>query len=516
MQKLQSITGHDQVELGLKKVPSITITINNSNLNSSLNGAGFAGYRYAPTRTHGSFMEWDIGSQEATIKRDRLGLMPIYYATTEDSLFISGSILDIAKKLKIKNIDESAVAAFMRFGSYIGNTTCFHEIKYLRGNEQINVNHSGISITQHQDEHPPIKFQGTKDEAIEIYAELFARAVRKFTAIENIKSGITLSGGRDSRHIFLALAEEKKPVEAITATQLPPKSSEDATVASLLTEEIGVPHHIVEQPKHYLQNELEKNRIVGFNGGESGWSIPLINTIKQGNYDAMYDGIAGDILSQGLFLTKSRLKLATERNFDALAEDILTTEGYLPQLLTEKAYKRFSRDKALSLVRELLREVENNPNPVSAFYFNTPTLRYISQAGTEILGKDRYLFRPYVDPDVYNFLVTLPTEFFIDHTFHTETILKRYPQYAHIRFEIKGNLKGLKTHFMVLIKAGEFCYYVLSKKSNRSILRMKFMFKRMLASTILPDFAVQFANAMALPVYLTQLNEEACPFSENR
>ena len=230
----------------------------------------------------------------------------------------------------------------------------------------------------------------------------------------------------------------------------------------------------------------------------------------------MYDGIAGDILSQGLFLTKSRLKLATERNFDALAEDILTTEGYLPQLLTEKAYKRFSRDKALSLVRELLREVENNPNPVSAFYFNTPTLRYISQAGTEILGKDRYLFRPYVDPDVYNFLVTLPTEFFIDHTFHTETILKRYPQYAHIRFEIKGNLKGLKTHFMVLIKAGEFCYYVLSKKSNRSILRMKFMFKRMLASTILPDFAVQFANAMALPVYLTQLNEEACPFSENR
>ena len=45
---------------------------------------------------------------------------------------------------------------------------------------------------------------------------------------------------------------------------------------------------------------------------------------------------------------------------------------------------------------------------------------------------------PYLARDLYAFLASLPASFFLDHTFHSATIERRYPAFASIPFENKS------------------------------------------------------------------------------
>jgi hypothetical protein len=69
----------------------------------------------------------------------------------------------------------------------------------------------------------------------------------------------------------------------------------------------------------------------------------------------VYDGIAGDVLTGGMFLTEERLRLYEQEKLEELAEKILAPEGYLPKFLSRAAYREFARDKAVAQSRQRAR-----------------------------------------------------------------------------------------------------------------------------------------------------------------
>ena len=54
-----------------------------------------------------------------------------------------------------------------------------------------------------------------------------------------------------------------------------------------------------------------------------------------------------------------------------------------------------------------------------------------------ILGRDAQVLAPVLAAPVFDLLASLPAEYFLDHSFHTEAISLRYPNYAHLPYEAK-------------------------------------------------------------------------------
>src|SRR6185369_5781715 len=179
-----------------------------------------------------------------------------------------------------------------------------------------------------------------------------------------------------------------------------------------------------------------KNERIGFCATEHGWFSPLGDFVEQRGLP-VYDGIAGDVLTGGRFLTEERLRLYGQGRLEELADTILAPEGYLPKLLSRSAYRDFTRDKAVAhLVEELARHTDQ-PNPVGSFRFWNRARRCIALSPFRLLGDGANVITPFLDADVFDFLSALPAEMLVDRGFHTDTISFAFPKYAQIPYEDK-------------------------------------------------------------------------------
>src|SRR5262249_4477166 len=133
---------------------------------------------------------------------------------------------------------------------------------------------------------------------------------------------VPLSGGRDSRHILLELHEQAhRPQLCVTARLYPPRNDEDARVAASVAAALGLPHVVLEQGERF-DAELQKNVATSFCAEEHSWALVLADFLRR-RAGTVYDGIGGDVLSAGLFLTARRIALYEAGKLPELAEHLV-------------------------------------------------------------------------------------------------------------------------------------------------------------------------------------------------
>ena len=78
-----------------------------------------------------------------------------------------------------------------------------------------------------------------------------------------------------------------------------------------------------------------------------------------------------------------------------------------------------------------------------------------------------YVYSPYIDHEVCEFLLSLPVDIIESGTFHDEAIRENFPQYAHIPFEDKSipNPKA-EEHWSQFVK--DFSVYYFKRLAFRS------------------------------------------------
>ncbi|HMS41491.1 MAG TPA: asparagine synthase C-terminal domain-containing protein [Pyrinomonadaceae bacterium] len=381
------------------------------------------------------FAEWTWNGETLTLTNDRHGFFPVYYFCDKNEFAVSSSIeklLEIAGKIEF---DENALALFLRLGWLVGDDTIFKNIRALAP-ESVLTWEKGVLKIESKEILAPKTLNISRREAIETYAELFQKAIEK-TVPPNKKFIVPLSGGRDSRHITFALHKANlQPLACATILHPPPRANEDARIAAKVCESLNLKHILLEQNRPRAEAEIYKNKKFGYSVYEHAWFLALADYVSK-NPCVIYDGIAGDVLSAGHFLTDKRLKLFREENFHDLAEDILEAEGYIPKILTKNLYAIYSRERAVNHLIEELVKYKNHPNPVGAFYFYSRTRRCIAPVSFSLLGDSVQVVMPYLETEVFDFLSALPVEMFLNHEFHTETIFFAFPEFANIPFEEK-------------------------------------------------------------------------------
>jgi asparagine synthase (glutamine-hydrolysing) len=381
----------------------------------------------------GVFAAWNWDGQALTARNDRFGCQPIFCFVQPGEICLSSSVNKLIERGAPRDLDHAGLAVYMRLGFFLAEDTPFAAIRVLPPHATLRWTPTeGLSISA-------VKFQPaaqsmSRDAAISTYRELFAEAVRRRRP--DGPFGVTLSGGRDSRHILLELlAQGCRPDVAATIDQ---ETSEDGPIAAALAKATGVPHLLVKPYRRSLTHEMRKNTETNFCADEHTWILALRDELR-GRVATLYDGIAGDVLSAGLFLDAGSLDLFRRQKIVDLARRMIhgdESAPYMTRFLLPEVAARFGEDLAVHrLAAELARHVDA-ANPCGSFCFWNRTRREIALSPYALFADFR-TFAPFLDPDLVKFLSGLPAEHFLDRRFHDDTIARSYPQWANIPYSRK-------------------------------------------------------------------------------
>jgi asparagine synthase (glutamine-hydrolysing) len=380
----------------------------------------------------GIYAEWHWDGRTLKVTNDRYGCCPLYYFHREGEFAISPSVARLVAEGAGSELDEAGVAVALRLGQFIGDDTPFRHIRCLPPNATLTWD-GALQLTGGYRFREPLRNVLRRD-AMDAYRDLFrASMARRRPAGPNF--AVPLSGGRDSRHILFELCQTGfKPGVCITALQYP----DDVRVAGMVSRELGIEHAVLDQERDLFQLELRKNHVTNFGFDEGTWPLLLADFFKERGIDTVYDGIAGDVLSAGLFLTPELHELFGSRDVARIAAELLPdNEQLLAVLLAPEMLRRVPRALALErMTSEVARHLDVH-NPATSYFFWNRTRRKIAQSPYGMLAGPFTVYAPYLDHDLFDFLAALPAELIMDHHFHTEVIQTAYPGWAHLPFEDK-------------------------------------------------------------------------------
>ena len=103
---------------------------------------------------------------------------------------------------------------------------------------------------------------------------------------------------------------------------LPPHNAEDVPVATRLARTLNLRHIVAAQSRSRLQAELSKNEQTSLGSNEHTWALPMADVLAAKVGEA-YDGIGGDVLSAGLFLDESTLRVYQDGRYQDVARRLL-------------------------------------------------------------------------------------------------------------------------------------------------------------------------------------------------
>ena len=455
----------------------------------------------------GLYAEWDWDGNTFSLENDRYGFYPIYFAHEGNKFAVSASITKLLELGFSRDLNYEGIAVFLRFASFVGEDTAFKVINSVPPGSVLKWEKGNIDLKS-DDVIFKDEINISRKDAVATYAELFQKGVEK-TLLKNESTIVPLSGGRDSRHILFSLSKTNSfPNDCLTAYHQPPRANEDARIASLVSERLGLEHHLIPQKNSRILTEKHKNIITGFGAYEHGWFMTLVDYIK-GRWNVIYDGIGGDMLTEDNLFTKEEYYLYKDEKLEELADRFLENEAYLPKILNTEVYQKMSRKVA---IKRMVEEMEKHliaPNPFSSFYLWNRTRRCIALSFFRLFGDDFKILTPYLDSELFDFLSSIKGEMFFGNTFHEETISYAFPEYADIPFE---NLNASPNLDSISFRrySREILQYAASNR-NLSLTNRSFFLTRCLRGMVDKNYSrniTDFGDMSIVLLQLERLNRE--------
>ena len=373
------------------------------------------------------------------MKNDRYGFYPIFWCNLSGGgVCVSPSIASLIDHGASTELDIEALAVFFRLGHFLGDDTPFSAIKVIPPNALFVWENGHLECRGRLPEvAEPANI--SKADAVQRYIHLFARAMSRRMP-ESGNFAVPISGGRDSRHILLELHRTgTAPAVCASANDNPPNPNVDSEVAAMLCRELGFRHVVIDQRLSLLCAELRKNRETHFCASAHGWYLALADFLN-GRFDCTYDGIAGDVLSQSSFLDARLNTTFQTRDVRVITGELLTrygtsmsatgVKGLLRGVLRQAADPQVAHQR---LAQEVAKHLDA-PNPIASFIFWNRTRREIALAPYALLNGVGRVYAPYLDHDLFDFMVTLPANMLMDRTFHDTAIAQAYPAFAHVPY----------------------------------------------------------------------------------
>jgi len=436
------------IPAGSRDEPCFTLTQRGSAVAASGPAHFFRGHRITATggSPDGIFAEWSWDGRRLTVRGDRYGASPLFYAHDGDRLSVSPSLVRLVDAGAPTEFDEAALAVFLRLGFFLGDDTPFRSIRTVPPDGTLIWDEGVVSLSGGYRFVPPQRL--SRDAAIDGFIDLFRQAMRRRPPVED-DVVVPLSGGRDSRHILFELCESgRAPRYTVTIPRYPPRASEDERIAPIIAREAGVPHILLAQSESRFLPELRKNLDTHLCADEHAWYVRMVDELA-GKAGTMYDGLGGALSVPNRFLSREALALFEAGRLRELAARLLhslsrSNERFLMQVIREPFRAALSFDRAVDHFAGELERHRAAADPIKSFNFWNRIRRELALVPYGMMRAVPTVYSPYLDHDLYDFLSSLapevmsPTLSASDKSFHSEAVLRGYPRFAHIPFEDKA------------------------------------------------------------------------------
>ena len=376
---------------------------------------------------------WAFDGAQLSVWADRYGMLPLYVHRFADGMLVGTSLAAMLEGGAPSDLDDDAIALLLRAGSLFGEDTPLRAVRRLAPGQRITRDGQGERV-----QGGPVKLAPSGlgfAVAAAAYHELFQEGLRGESHHEGRPSVVLLSGGKDSRHILLGLqAAGRLPDQALTVFTEPFDERNNTELAARLAALVGVPHAVVPMPGQRWSAERRKNALTDLACFEHFWMLGAHDWLR-GRTAIVYDGIAGDVLSESKFLTRQRVNWFERQDWEALANDHLAPEPSVSRFLSGEAIRRFSRDRATARFVDVVRGYADYPNPVQAFRLAQRTRRAIAPSTFGILGSVATVRTPFLYPPLHDLLASLDVSVVLDTHLHTHVLHAAFPQAREIPFD---------------------------------------------------------------------------------
>lgn len=367
---------------------------------------------------------WDCDGRQVTAFADRVGVVPIFYWTGPSSITVADSLAEIVRLIPSPAFHDRAVATFLRLGFYLADDTPIAGVKVLPPGGQliwdgkVALMSPGLPI---QD-----AFVGAYKTAVDRYCELFESAIRDRAA--GGVGRLTVSGGRDSRHIFLELLRQGVRPPAILTQDRPVNT--DLEIGAALARRTGIAHIAVAPFRDDLRDELTKNRWNHYLADENAWYVQIAEYLD----GPIFDGLAGGMLSGTDMFRADQLVNIIRTDPWRAAQELLRVIGSEPEFLPKPLGMRWRKEIALDAIAEELARHRHAPNPLTSFLFWNRTRREVALIPICIAARRVPVRLPYLDPLLMTFLSSLPHPVFAGTAFHSDVMARAYPEFASLPY----------------------------------------------------------------------------------
>ena len=461
------------------------------------------GHRLADEAGHpgGNWVEWRWRDGALSVSNDQFGALPIYYAASGSSIAIARSIDRLLALGADRELDLDALAAFLSVGYYMGTDTLFKSIRVLPPACSLTWRAGELSLRS-----TPPKFSSvemTWQQASDGVTELMRQAVARRIPDAPADYVMTISGGRDSRHILLELMRQgHRPRLTVTADHYPFDWGGDVPFGAQLAGALGVEHAIV-RPGPAMAAEQRKNRLISYGSLMHAWFLPVADMLTA-QTDYTYEGLAGGSLLERRFVKGKLKRLAAAGRWDELAA-WMGKKGdgqarYAP-LLAEGVRSQLSAERGAARIRAELERHLGMDDPFMSYRIWNRTMRELTLTPNAMLRGVAAVYTPYMDADLMAFAMSISSEQ-VDRAFHDELLATAYPAVAHVPYRpmrwpnpSRRYLRGLATDLLRM----------LWQESDGSLVDRGSMIRRASAGMVSGGDWFSWGRRFSLLVYLVQL-----------
>lgn len=260
-----------------------------------------------------AFAIWDNLKKELFIARDRLGIKPLYYIYTNNTLAFSSEIRSLlASGLIPRQLDENSLVDYLRYQTVHAPNTIVKGVKMLMPGHYMKGSNSKITIRSYWDLKKNISHASDGKSYSEVCKDvngLLTKAVER-RLIADVPFGAFLSGGIDSSAIVGLMSKvstEKVKTFSVTFDE---SEFSESQYAQLIAKKFNTDHHEIKlNPTDFLKELPNALKAMDHPSGDGPNTYIVSKATKEAGITMALSGLGGDELFAGYDVFKRSLDL---------------------------------------------------------------------------------------------------------------------------------------------------------------------------------------------------------------
>lgn len=377
----------------------------------------------------------DPRDHRVIVANDRFGFRVHYYALNDGRLLLAPEPKAILEDRSFKReLNEDAVAEFFAFGESWGHKTFFKGIQVLPPATVLTYEDGKTSLENYWrlEYHPD--YAKSEDEFIEELISRLKHAV-DIRMKDELRHGVTLSGGLDSRTIIANVDPERR--SNVTAITFGSPDCDEVRLARYVVEKARLKNHLILEatPDLIIENA---ERDIFLTDGRLFLGLSFVNPMFKcfrEEVDVIFDGFALDLTLGGSYLTKDKIESRDkEELLGILSQRRIFTDGNLYELFTPAFHERVRDVPMRTFHEEFDKAISDRPDNLSDEFAMNTHVAWM-HIGDVAVRNELEVSHPTSDNYFVGIIEKIPPEWRLNHYLYRKFLIRLSPDLAKIPYD---------------------------------------------------------------------------------